>query len=450
MLEQTTQESPAAHDVEPPGRRIGVAPYLAIDLLLCAVQVGILSLALSDGAKAGLVFGVQLLKIPATLWRLKDLGRSPDDALWALLPVANLALFSICLRATPSGIKRMRARASWEGQLTAIGALAAALPLMARTAGVGVPLSLAYAAVSGGVGRWVVNQLAVLEGMAPASLATLSTSLTWTAGFLVVYALIQLSKSATASRASWVPVLFLAPTIIVALVVRFIDQSKMGMGLAFMVFLMQAWGLLWASFGGAALVIGWLRSADRSADGGRAGLGEVLDEIRRRTFEVAGPHGTRVQAVAIGMQVVIPGIFYWLQLAFTDMLAVLHPDEPALAGSGRLTWGMRGRLFKLFLVSSLVGMAGAFAIGVLMGQSNENAGMALLGLSDPREPTMAQIFAQETWFVVQSWWQTLALLLLYRERRERRARREAPLKASEAGSANPYEPPGAVAGGGGS
>ncbi len=424
---------------------MAVAPYLGVDLALCALQAGVLTLALPDGAKAALILGIQLLKLPATLWRLKDLGRSPDDALWALLPVANVALFYICLRGTPSGLKRMRARASWEGQLTAIGALGAAVPLMARTAAVGLPLALGYAVVQSFVGRWVVNQLSALEAMDRASLATLSTTLTGIAAFLAVYGAIQLSKSATASRVSWLPVLFLAPTIIVALVVRFIDQSKMGMGLAFMVFLMQAWSLVWASFGGAAAVIGWLRSADAVAEGGRASFGQVLDEIRRRTLEVAGPHGTRVQAVAIGMQVVIPGIFYWLQLAFTDMIAVLHPDEPALAGSGRLTWGMRGRLFKLFLVSAIVGMAGAYAIGVVMGQSSESAGMALLGLADPREPTMGQILAQEAWFAVQAWWQTVALLLLYRERRERRARREAPLAASEAAS-NPYAPPPAIAG----
>ncbi len=424
---------------------MAVAPYLGIDLALCALQVGVLTLALPDGAKAGLILGIQILKLPATLWRLKDLGRSPDDALWALLPVANLGLFYICLRGTPTGLKRMRSRASWEGQLTALGALGAALPLMARTAAVGLPLALLYAAIQGFVGRWVVNQLSALEAMDRASLATLSTTLTSVVAFLSVYGVIQLSKSATASRTSWVPVLFLAPTLIVALVVRFIDQSKMGMGLAFMVFLMQAWSLLWASFGGAAVMIGWLRTADAMAEGKRADAGEVVSEMTRRTLEVAGPHGTRVQAVAIGMQVVIPGIFYWLQLAFTDMIAVLHPEEPALSGSGRLTWGMRGRLFKLFLVSALVGMAGAFAIGVLMGQSNENAGMALLGLSDPREPTMAQILAQEAWFAVQAWWQTVALLLLYRERRERRARREAPLAASEAAS-NPYAAPPAGAG----
>ena len=59
----------------------------------------------------------------------------------------------------------MRSRASWEGQLTALGALGAALPLMARTAAVGLPLALVYAVVQSFVGRWVVNQLSTLEAM---------------------------------------------------------------------------------------------------------------------------------------------------------------------------------------------------------------------------------------------------------------------------------------------
>jgi hypothetical protein len=82
----------------------------------------------------------------------------------------------------------------------------------------------------------------------------------------------------------------------------------------------------------------------------------VLQQARSRWIEVAGPHGARVQAVSVGMQLVLPGIFYALQLAFTDMIAVLHPERPALRRSGQLTTGMRGRLFRMMFGWWLAGM----------------------------------------------------------------------------------------------
>jgi hypothetical protein len=406
-------------------RRIGIGAYLLIDGLLVVLQVAVLASALPDPAKAVLAILIQIVKVVPTVWRLDDLGRSPDDALWTLIPVANVVLFFLCTQGTPTDPRREKLRSTWAGQLSAFAALGRAIPLMARTAAVGLPIAAVYAVISAIVGRWVVWQLGTLESMSADAHASLQTALWAFCAFLALYTVVQLTKLGSASRLSWVPSLLLAPTAIVALIVTFIDQSKLGMGLAFMVFLQQAWSLLWMTFGGAATAIGWIRTADAALDGKSVPAGQVFEEIGRRTIEVSAPHGTRVQAIAIGMQVLIPGVFYWLQLAFTDMIAVLHPEEAALSGSGRLTWGMRGRLFKVMLFSSLVGLGIAGGIALAMGQAPADAAMALLGLADPREPTNAQYIAQESWFALESWWQALALLLLYRERLARRAQREA-------------------------
>ncbi|MEZ4238659.1 MAG: hypothetical protein R3F59_21405 [Myxococcota bacterium] len=58
------------------------------------------------------------------------------------------------------------------------------------------------------------------------------------------------------------------------------------------------------------------------------------------------------------MQLLLPGIFYALQLAFTDMIAVLDPERAALSRSGGLTAGMRGRLFRM--------MAGWWILGMVL------------------------------------------------------------------------------------
>lgn len=422
-------------------RRLGVGPYVAAVGVVLALQAGVLSLDLADPLKFGLVAALQLLKLPATRWRLHDLGRSPDDVFWAVLPIANVLLGLLCLQGTPKPQRRERAIATWAGQLSAFGALAAAFPVLAQTAGVGGAAVVAFAVVAAVVGRWVVWQLGVLEALPLDTRGELGAVLTGFAGFLLLYALIQLPKRATASRASWAPVLLLAPTLVLLAIVNFLDQSKMGMGLAFMVFLQTAWLLLWASFGGAAATIAWVRSAQGALDGAPVPASAVFSEVGRRWLEVAGPHGTRVQAVTIGMQVVIPGIFYWLQLAFTDAIAVLHPDESAVAGSGKLTWGMRGRLFKLWLVTGLVWMAGSAGLAAAMGVSAETIGMSLLGMADPREPSMAQLIAQEVWAAVVAWWTTVALLILYRERVARRDRRAREAQQAAAAAAAPVDAP---------
>ncbi|MBA2321156.1 MAG: hypothetical protein H0V89_08370, partial [Deltaproteobacteria bacterium] len=348
-------------------RRLGPLSWLVADGLLLAAQAAVVTSALSDPMKVALVAVLQIAKIPATLARLRDLGRPSDDALWTVVPIANALMFFICLQRTPSEPLRARAMATWEGQLSALGALGAAVPLMARTAAVGLPLALAFAVIGGLVGRWVVWQLGTIENMDPAARDTLTTTLWGILAFLGLYTGIQLTKTATASRLSWLPSLFFAPLLIVALVVTFVEQAKLGMGLALMVFLQQAWTMWWMSFGGAATAIGWVRSADHVAAGRDLPTGDVYAEVARRTLEVAGPHGARVQGVAIGMQVVVPGILYWLQLAFTDMIAVLDPEKGALSGSGKLTYGMRGRLFKLLLATSVVGLGGSALIAVSMG-----------------------------------------------------------------------------------
>jgi hypothetical protein len=406
-------------------RRLGPLPWLGSIGALVAIQLWILTMPWPDPAKFGAVAVLQLVKVPLTVSRLRDLGRPPDDAVWGIVPVANLLLFWICLRRSPGQAQRDRALASWEGQLSALGALGRAIPLLGRTAAVGAPLVLGYAAISGVVGQWVVRQLAVIEAMEPGSRDTLTTSLWGLLAFIGLYTGIQITKRATASRASWLPSLFFAPVLVVALVVTFVEQAKLGMGLALMVFLQQAWALCWMTFGGAATAIGWVRAADEVEAGRTLSPGDIFAEVGRRTIEIAAPHGARVQGVFIGMQVLVPGILYWLQLAYTDMLAVLDPEKPALGGSGKLTFGMRGRLFKVFLVTSIVGLGGSALIGIALGQPAADAGMALLGLADPREPSMAQVMTQEIWFGLQAWWVTVALLLLYRERIARLAQRSA-------------------------
>jgi len=116
------------------------------------------------------------------------------------------------------------------------------------------------------------------------------------------------------------------------------------------------------------------------------------------------------------MQVLVPGIFYALQLAFTDMVAVLYPDRAALRGSGELTWGIRGRLFKVFAIWLFLSFALSIGVGMLV-ETPEVMQEAFLDL---RAMSMTGVIIQEIIWVCTTWLLELALLAIFWERVERK------------------------------
>jgi hypothetical protein len=237
-----------------------------------------------------------------------------------------------------------------------VEAMREALWLARKTIGVGLPVAVIYASIGAGVGYGVLQvSLGALDAE-PGAL-DLAVQLLGAAGaFATLYAVIQFTKRETASRASWAPALFAAPLLMSAggLALLGSTQSSQMRPMAIQLLLM-AWALLWSCFGGAGAVIAWLFAGRAAMDGRPTSAGEVAQQVRERLIEIAGPRGARIHAVTIGMQIVLPGVFYALQLAFTEMIAVLDPDRPALRRSGQLTFGMRGRLFRMMAVWWLIG-----------------------------------------------------------------------------------------------
>ncbi|MBW2257698.1 MAG: hypothetical protein JRI25_24295, partial [Deltaproteobacteria bacterium] len=76
-------------------RRLSLWPYLALWGLLLAAQAWAIAHFVPDHSGVGfaLVGLLQLAKVPVAVMRLEDLGRPPDDALLALVPLANLGLW---------------------------------------------------------------------------------------------------------------------------------------------------------------------------------------------------------------------------------------------------------------------------------------------------------------------------------------------------------------------
>ncbi|MBT3221295.1 MAG: hypothetical protein HN348_19610, partial [Proteobacteria bacterium] len=188
-----------------------------------------------------------------------------------------------------------------------------------------------------------------------------------------------------------------------------------GLELFFLTLPWQAWNLVLQCVGGSWLAIVVLRLAIDAHEGRPLAFGATLKESVVRLADVAGAHGAKVHAIVVGMQVLIPGIFYALQLAFVDMIAVLEPERPALQRSGALTYGIRGRLFRMLTLWVIVSAALQIGAGVLM----EDSDVLMASLLDIRELGYWTLVVQDTIWTFTTWILTLSLLALYLERSKR-------------------------------
>ncbi|MEQ1502412.1 MAG: hypothetical protein ABMB14_09280 [Myxococcota bacterium] len=327
-----------------------------------------------------------------------------------------------------------------------VSALGQGIRLAGQTAAIGVPFSLAFGLVSGLVGYRVL-QAGIAAKDAPPATIDLYGQITLAIGALAaVYAVIQFSKRTRVTRASWWPALLAAPFLLLAGAFALIESGQMRQLAPVVLSLFgMSWALLWQSFGGAAVAVAWLIAGKRAFDGESIGFGEVLEKVRERTLDVAGPHGARVHAVTIGIQLLLPGIFYALQLAFTDMVAVFDPERGALSRSGTLTYNLRGKLFRMMFVWYLLGTL--VTLGVALPIEGATTGSAALEkfqelMLDPSSPSQATYVIQEVLWALFSWVLTLSLMVLYLEREGKMQARAALKKLRAASTSKATSGPG--------
>ena len=403
-------------------RRLGTLPFLGVWAVLTGIQAVLLtgSVELSVAMKAVAVFALQLAKLPPTSMRLNDVGRRPSEALFlVMIPVVNVYGFSFfCLQGTPAPKLWEQRRARWMALMDWSEALLGGLRLAAKTAAIGVPVAVLFA-VTGSLGGRLA--LRVVEewclAMASNTLAGAGQMILAFGGFLFVYTAIQYPKRETATRTSWFPSLACIPLLLIGGSMAF-HASGEGMGpVIMMAGFTMAWTLWWGSVGGAAAAIGWVRAGEVARSGSPLDARRIYAEIASRTVDVSAAHGGVKHAVTIGMQVLIPGVYYAIQYAFVDMVVVLDPDRRALRRSADLTWGHRARLFQLFLVWFLVNFAMYVGIALALEPVEDLYAVML----DPRVFELSTMIVLDLVFVLTSWVLTLALLLMYQERIAREA-----------------------------
>lgn len=299
-------------------------------------------------------FGLLIAQIALARMRLLDLGQSPDDAFLVFVPFANLALFFQCLARTPSDALRARRLAIWQGEIGPLDAFTAAGGLWARALPILLPISALGALAYGGANAAAAWFLSWMHTAEAATVDSTMWALVAGSVICVVYALVQLWKAGTASRASWIPALFAIPFALLALALALRTSRDLGQATVSLPF--EALNLLWDSIPAAILATITLSVGDRLSSGGT--LGEAWEAaqkaLRTRAADLVAVHGGAAHAVAIGLQVVIPGIHYLLVYSFTDMVVLFEPDKAAYKRSSDLTSGVRRRLFVAQLLGFLV------------------------------------------------------------------------------------------------
>lgn len=318
-------------------------------------------------------------------------------------------------------------------------ALVRGLGLAARTAPVGIVFAVGYGVVSALVAT-VAMDLATKLLTADKATVELVMQLGFGVGaFAGLYALLNFPKRETASRTSWIPALLTAPALLVGFSGMALQSGGPGnqMGPVVLQLVMASADLTWGAFGGAAACIAWLVAGRAAIDGASASFGDVVQKVQARTLDVAPVHGGRDQAVTIGMQLLLPGIFYALQLAFADMVVVLDPEKPAMRRSGQLTSGMRGRLFRLLFLWFLI--TASFTIAVVcvdMGARTVDDAVAAVSkvMFDPSVTRGTALYVSEVGGALAWWVLQLATLSLYVER-ENQVRAKSILRQRQAAKA---------------
>lgn len=395
-------------------RRLGLGGYWIAWLLLAGAQAYAISAreALGDSVVGIACLALQLAKLGPTLWRLYDLGRAPDDAVYTFVPLLNVGLFfQVAFSATPPDSRRAKLLATWEGQLLAIDAWGAALRRAARSAGEALLPTIALGAI-GSVGvealiEWVKASIPP----ANADVGGTTQGLGLFAGLLGLYTLLQIANRRKTGWSSWIPVmLFLPVTSMWALYALRGDTSQQAGVLLQGLPPLAASFTLGAVIGGLLSAVWVLAASEPSArpDGLVAG-------VRKVALPAVVVWGLRQQLDQIGFQVLlfVPGIYLAVSYAFSDILVVRGAAEEPFGESHRMVRGIRSRVFKVLVIW----LVASLALNWVAWAPFLSATEIFSTLVGAYGTTPAWLHALASFIgVFPNWLCTLALLELYEER----------------------------------
>ena len=389
--------------------RLKVGGFLAAWLVLTGTQVAAFQ-ALADHVPVlvAAVLALQLLKTFPTRARLRDLGRSEDDAIYGVVPFLNAALFSWLLAATPKETIRAQRLAAQQGS-SALTAWAEGMRRATRS-GPSVALATLAAGVVGGSATEAMQAPLTSLATTPGAydlLALLAAAL----GLATLIASMRSSpQDRRAGRASvrqgWLPALTFAPAVAALMLVVLTEQRSQQAMMVQMAFPPMIASFLLAGPIAAVTTVLQLRAAAPTLKDRATLTAPVL-------LPLAALLGMRSQANQLGFQLaVIAGVWTTVSWAFAEFVAVFDPDAPARATSQTLVRRIRPRIFKVHVIWLMATVALELGVWSLFVDPTV-AFSALLGAADAVPPWLHVVGAVLSTLV--SWPCTLALLVLYEE-----------------------------------
>jgi hypothetical protein len=364
----------------------------------------------------------QLMKIPLAILRLRAMGRPTDDAILAIVPIGNLGLAQQLVQAGEvSAEKRARAEAAWAGELSAIAAFQHGISVVARAIPQVLLLCVAAAVFATAVNELFMTKWLELPARLPTGDPWVQGAMIGTAA-LAIYTAFQFVKYDRSTRESWIPTVFLIPMVILTAALSF--RGMRGMDQQIRLGASFAPTLVVMSIRGGFLAAGFigLHVAAKEGKLGLAHFGDFISNTLKRGPSLIGAHAAVVHAVTIGIQVVIPGIFYSVVYSLVEPAAYFEPQARSLARSQELTTGIRRRIFKILALSLMLSTI-PFGVYAVMTQDPAKLAGAVI------DPTTLDWKFWLVWDVLEliaTAVSTVAFAAVYEERRQLFADRAAP------------------------
>ena len=219
-----------------------------------------------------------------------------------------------------------------------------------------LPIMLPVVLLNGLVYGWLDHQLGgLIESMQkdPSIAQYYGQVFGVVALMLGAYTGLQVVKRATATWASWIPCLFLPSVVFVALCAGSFTGEYSQQELILSMGLRVALELAWMCSVGGIIYGLWVCLAYNMMTSGRLDVLGAFQRLKATRLSYLAPHGGSTLLIYLGMQVVLPGVFYAVLYSFVDQSAILKPEASPFKQSAAVSTGLRRPIVLLFLITLL-------------------------------------------------------------------------------------------------
>ena len=218
---------------------------------------------------------------------------------------------------------------------------------------VAAPIMLPVLVINGLVFGWLDHKVGSLMEMFeanPESAGTLAGVSGAVSLALLLYFALQLPKRKTASWASWVPLLLLPSALIFwGTTTMFPQLMQTKQELVVSLGLRLPLELAWMCTVGGVVYGLWVLLSDEYFEHGTLRGASAIRRLREAGIGFIAPHGGSTLLIYVGMQAVLPGLYYAILYAFVTHAALLRPNTGVFAESTRVSRLIRRDVIRVYV-----------------------------------------------------------------------------------------------------